>query len=89
MYKAYDIRVNSLQEAVRFAKYADLAGIVTVSDPILEAPRLVSAIKSNDLKIMTYGGLNNQLLHFQTQKDIGVDAVITDSIKLLLHQKIQ
>jgi glycerophosphodiester phosphodiesterase len=76
-----DIRCNSLQEAVRFAKQADLLGIVAASEPILEAPRMVQVIKEMGLLLFTYGILNNEVENAIAQKYYGVDAVIVVSLK--------
>ncbi|CEP15880.1 hypothetical protein [Parasitella parasitica] len=75
-----DRRCNSLQEAVRFAKQADLLGIVAASEPILEAPRMVQVIKEMGLLLFTYGILNNEVENAIAQKHYGVDAVIVDSV---------
>ncbi|KAI9339738.1 Glycerophosphoryl diester phosphodiesterase family-domain-containing protein [Pilaira anomala] len=75
-----DVRCNSLQGAVRFAKQADLLGIVAASEPILEAPRLVQVIKEVGLLLFTYGILNNEVENAVAQKEYGVDAVIVDSV---------
>ncbi|RCI05925.1 Glycerophosphocholine phosphodiesterase, partial [Rhizopus stolonifer] len=75
-----DSRCNSLQEAVRFAKQADLLGIVAASEPILEAPRMVQVIKEMGLLLFTYGVLNNEVENAVAQKYYGVDAVIVDSV---------
>ena len=75
-----DIRCNSLQEAIRFAKFADLLGIVSVSDPIIAAPNLVKVVKQNGLLLFSYGQLNNIVENVQLQRDYGVDAVIVDRI---------
>lgn len=74
-----DIRCNSLQGAVRFAKQADLLGIVAASEPILEAPRMVQVIKAQGLLLFTYGVLNNEVDNAVAQKKYGVDAVIVVS----------
>lgn len=74
-----DVRCNSLQGAVRFAKQADLLGIVAASEPILEAPRLVQVIKEVGLLLFTYGVLNNEVENAVAQKEYGVDAVIVVS----------
>ncbi|KAK9764489.1 Glycerophosphocholine phosphodiesterase [Basidiobolus ranarum] len=75
-----DTRCNSIEDAVRFAKYAGLLGIVTISDPILEAPKLIRTIKETGLLLFTYGSLNNDVVHVKRQKQYGVDAVIVDSV---------
>lgn len=75
-----DVRCNSLQEAIRFAKFADLLGIVTVSDPLLEAPQLCRVVKQNGLLLFTYGQLNNDVSNVEIQRRHGVDAVIVDRV---------
>ncbi|KAI8093447.1 Glycerophosphoryl diester phosphodiesterase family-domain-containing protein [Halteromyces radiatus] len=75
-----DIRCNSLQGALRFAKQADLLGIVAASEPVLEAPRMVSVVKETGLLLFTYGVLNNEVQNSVAQKKYGVDAVIVDSV---------
>ncbi|CAO3590163.1 unnamed protein product [Absidia cylindrospora] len=75
-----DIRCNSLQGALRFAKQADLLGIVAASEPVLEAPRMVSVVKETGLLLFTYGVLNNEVQNAVAQKNYGVDAVIVDSV---------
>ncbi|KAI7904329.1 Glycerophosphoryl diester phosphodiesterase family-domain-containing protein [Cokeromyces recurvatus] len=75
-----DIRCNSLREAVRFAKQADLLGIVAASEPILTNPRMVRVIQETGLLLFTYGILNNEVENAVAQKSYGVDAVIVDSV---------
>ncbi|KAI9593247.1 Glycerophosphoryl diester phosphodiesterase family-domain-containing protein [Syncephalis fuscata] len=62
-----DYRCMSVQHAVRFAKSADLLGIVTVSDPVVDAPRLVRAIKETGLLLFTYGKRNNDVTAVRVQ----------------------
>ncbi|KAI8581990.1 hypothetical protein K450DRAFT_230264 [Umbelopsis ramanniana AG] len=75
-----DVRCNSIQEAIRFAKGADLLGIVTASEPILAAPRMAKVIKQTGLLLFTYGVLNNEVVNAKAQQSYGVDAVIVDSV---------
>ncbi|KAI9311706.1 Glycerophosphoryl diester phosphodiesterase family-domain-containing protein [Dichotomocladium elegans] len=75
-----DVRCQSLREAVRFAKQADLLGIVSASEPILEAPRMTRIIKESGLLLFTYGVLNNVVENAVAQRKYGVDAVIVDSV---------
>ncbi|KAI7873728.1 GDPD-domain-containing protein [Lichtheimia hyalospora FSU 10163] len=75
-----DVRCNSLQGAMRFAKQADLLGVVLASEPILEAPRMVNVIKESGLLLFTYGVLNNEVENAVAQRNYGVDAVIVDSV---------
>ncbi|KAI9024269.1 Glycerophosphoryl diester phosphodiesterase family-domain-containing protein [Phycomyces nitens] len=75
-----DVRCQSLQGAVRFAKQGDLLGIVAASEPILEAPLMVNVVKETGLLLFTYGILNNEVQNAVAQKYYGVDAVIVDSV---------
>ncbi|RIA99322.1 Glycerophosphoryl diester phosphodiesterase family-domain-containing protein [Glomus cerebriforme] len=75
-----DIRCNSIQEAIKFAKFAGLLGIVTTSAPVIEAPKLVKTIKETGLLLFTYGAMNNDVTNVRLQKKAGVDAVIVDSV---------
>ncbi|KAF9972975.1 Glycerophosphocholine phosphodiesterase [Actinomortierella ambigua] len=75
-----DRRCNSLQEAVRFATSIDLLGIVTASQPIIEAPNLVKGIKQTGLLVFTYGSDNNEVENAKLQRRHGVDAVIVDCV---------
>ncbi|KAG0269146.1 Glycerophosphocholine phosphodiesterase [Actinomortierella ambigua] len=75
-----DRRCNSLQEAVRFATSIDLLGIVTASQPIIEAPNLVKGIKQTGLLVFTYGSDNNEIENAKLQRRHGVDAVIVDCV---------
>lgn len=75
-----DPRRRSLSAAIKFAKTAELLGIVSNSSPLLLAPRLVRKVKGNCLMLFTYGALNNQVDLALLQKSLGVDAVIVDSV---------
>jgi glycerophosphodiester phosphodiesterase len=55
-------------------------GIVTVSDPLVEAPHLTKTVKENGLLLFSYGHLNNQVECVELQRRFGVDAVIVDKI---------
>ncbi|KAG0199825.1 Glycerophosphocholine phosphodiesterase [Mortierella sp. GBA30] len=75
-----DRRCNSIQGAVRFATSIDLLGIVTASQPIIEAPNLIKGIKETGLLVFTYGADNNKVENARLQRRHGVDAVIVDSV---------
>ncbi|GBC00079.1 hypothetical protein RclHR1_03740003 [Rhizophagus clarus] len=75
-----DGRCNSLQMAIRFAKFANLLGIVAKSVSIIEAPILVKAVKETGLLLFTYGSMNNNVDNARLQRKAGVDAVIVDSV---------
>ena len=75
-----DPRCNSLQAAIRFAKSANLFGIVVHADPLLEAPVIIRKIKESGLILLTYGESNNNVSNVQFQQSYGVDAVIVDHV---------
>ncbi|CAG8636760.1 20592_t:CDS:10 [Dentiscutata erythropus] len=77
-----DARCNSIQAAIRFAKIAGLSGLVTNSDPIVEAPGLVKVIKNAGLLLFTYGRKNNDPENVKLQTRAGVNAVIADLAEL-------
>lgn len=84
-----DVRCNSLQGAMRFAKQADLLGVVLASEPILEAPRMVNVVKESGLLLFTYGVLNNEVENAVAQRNYGVDAVIVVRYPSLVNEKQQ
>jgi len=75
-----DKRKTSVEEAIKFAKNNRLFGIVSNCFPILNDLSLVNKVHSNDLLLFTYGSNNNISENVQTQKDAGVDAIISDNI---------
>ncbi|EON99373.1 putative glycerophosphodiester phosphodiesterase gde1 protein [Phaeoacremonium minimum UCRPA7] len=75
-----DIRASSLQEAIRFASRWNLLGIVSVSEPFVNSPRLVRVVKQSGLICVSYGSQNNNPLLVQKQVKEGIDAVIVDSV---------
>ncbi|POS87481.1 hypothetical protein EPUL_002344 [Erysiphe pulchra] len=75
-----DIRASSLHEAIRFARRWNLLGIVSTAEPLCNSPRLVKVVKENGLVCVSYGLLNNDPLKVQKQVDVGIDAVIVDSV---------
>lgn len=54
-----DVRASSLQEAIRFASRWNLLGIVSVSKPFTNSPRLVRVVKQHGLVCVSYGTENN------------------------------
>lgn len=78
--KSADMRCNSIDGAVSFAKDFDLFGIVLDASSILIEQHQVEAIKGNGLVLFTYGHANNQIENVQIQKKLGIDAVIVDSV---------
>ncbi|KAJ2617223.1 Glycerophosphocholine phosphodiesterase [Coemansia sp. RSA 1365] len=51
-----DKRCKSMDVAVRMAKWAGLAGILTHVDPVMQSPRIVSLARRHKLLVTTYGG---------------------------------
>ncbi|KAJ3300308.1 Glycerophosphocholine phosphodiesterase [Borealophlyctis nickersoniae] len=82
----YDMRCNSLLEAVRFATRSGCLGVVTHVAPILEAPGLIRAVREGGLLLFTYGALNNEVENVRLQKAYGVDAVIVDKVKSVVGE---
>lgn len=78
-----DVRASSLQNAVRFSKRWNLAGIVFASEPLILCPRLVGYVKGSGLVCGSYGPLNNrtenakvsrtQLLHLLQNRRKSID----------------
>ena len=56
---ASDIRAGSLKGAFEFAKAWRLDGIVSISDPLVMCPRLLSLAKDMGLVVVSYGAHNN------------------------------
>eukprot|EP00736_Rhodelphis_marinus_P007044 Rmarinus@m.17320 len=81
-----DDRCNSLEAAVAFAKEASLTGIVAESTPIINNPALVERIKDEGLVLFTYGEHNSQFEYVRLQRDIGVDAIISDGVSRITKQ---
>lgn len=75
-----DVRMSSLQEAIRFAERWNLLGIVSQSSPFVIAPRLVGAVKGRGLVCVSYGTDNNDKDSVKLQVKEGIDAVIVDSV---------
>ncbi|PIA16254.1 hypothetical protein COEREDRAFT_33581, partial [Coemansia reversa NRRL 1564] len=73
-----DKRCKSMDVAVRMAKWAGLAGIVTHADAVVQSPRIVSLARRHRLLVTTYGGSNSKHENVQLQKAYHVDAVIAD-----------
>ncbi|RHZ15627.1 hypothetical protein DYB26_006126 [Aphanomyces astaci] len=92
----WDTRCIALNHAVAFSQVEQLHGIVTNSDPLLDKPALIPAIKNNtQLDVFTWGDHNTSHAHYvtsatpsnehvagevQRQKKHGVDGVISDNI---------
>eukprot|EP01113_Clastostelium_recurvatum_P033762 TRINITY_DN4500_c0_g1_i6.p1 TRINITY_DN4500_c0_g1~~TRINITY_DN4500_c0_g1_i6.p1 ORF type:complete len:1678 (-),score=371.58 TRINITY_DN4500_c0_g1_i6:18-4637(-) len=75
-----DVRCNSIYHAVRFAKEANLLGVVTHSLPLLLAPAIIRRIKEDGLLLCTWGKDNNDPANVTFQETMGVDAIILDHV---------
>lgn len=75
-----DVRANSLQNAIRFAKNWDLLGLVSAAETLIKTPRLAQIVKASGLVCVTYGTLNNDPENCKIQMKAGVDAVIADKV---------
>lgn len=75
-----DPRKNSLRAAVRFAVSNGLLGIVSESEPLVEAPRLITEVRNAGLVLCTYGQRNNEVNCVKVQVANGVAAVIVDHV---------
>eukprot|EP01027_Heterolobosea_sp_BB2_P010917 GEZU01015947.1.p1 GENE.GEZU01015947.1~~GEZU01015947.1.p1 ORF type:complete len:123 (+),score=37.11 GEZU01015947.1:245-613(+) len=74
-----DPRCNSLQAAIRFARSANLLGIVSNARPLVEEPILIETVKEVGLILCTYGKENNDVKNVELQNRLGV-TVIADHV---------
>lgn len=58
-----DLRADSLQEAIWFAKSWRLAGVISRSEPLVTSPHLIEYVKSAGLLCISWGGLNDIAEH--------------------------
>ncbi|GAV88790.1 GDPD domain-containing protein [Cephalotus follicularis] len=77
----YDVRRNSLEEAIKVCLEAGLQGIVSEVKGILRNPGAVAKIKESKLSLLTYGKLNNVPEAVYMQHLMGIDGVIVDLVK--------
>jgi glycerophosphoryl diester phosphodiesterase len=78
--KFSDLRMNSLQSAVKFARRIGVLGIVTNVEPLVLCPNLIRTIQEAGLLLCTYGKGNNEIAVVKLQQDYGVDGVIVDHV---------
>ena len=74
-----DARANSVPDGVLFAKSEKFAGIVCYSTPLLEKTSLINFVKQSGLLLFTWGEANNVAENKKRQRELGVDAVISDN----------
>lgn len=82
-----DVRASSLQQAIRFAKSWNLAGIVMLSDVFVMCPRLVQYAKRSGLVCGSYGNLNDDPKYAKVQQCIfrAFSMVVVDICWLMLE----
>ncbi|XP_009782733.1 glycerophosphodiester phosphodiesterase GDPD1, chloroplastic-like [Nicotiana sylvestris] len=77
----YDVRRNSLEEAIELCLEGGLEGIVSEVKGIFRNPGAVNKIKESKLSLMTYGKLNNVPEAVYMQHLMGIDGVIVDLVQ--------
>ncbi|KAK9272079.1 hypothetical protein L1049_002448 [Liquidambar formosana] len=77
----YDVRRNSLEEAMKLCLGSGLQGIVSEVKAIFRNPGAVTKIKEAKLSLLTYGKLNNVSEAVYVQHLMGVDGVIVDLVQ--------
>ncbi|KAH8755761.1 Glycerophosphoryl diester phosphodiesterase family-domain-containing protein [Diaporthe sp. PMI_573] len=76
-----DIRAVSLQEAMRFAKKWDLAGVVMASEPFVASPILIDFVKSSGLVCGSYGAQNDDPRCAKIQADAHLNAIVVNKVR--------
>ncbi|KAL8049160.1 hypothetical protein ABFS82_06G003100 [Erythranthe guttata] len=77
----YDVRRNSLEEAIKLCLEGGLQGIVSEVRGVFRNPGAVNKIKESKLSLMTYGKLNNVAEAVYMQHLMGIEGVIVDLVK--------
>ncbi|KAE8021287.1 hypothetical protein FH972_007192 [Carpinus fangiana] len=77
----YDVRRNSLEEAIKLCLEGGLQGIVSEVKGVFGNPGAVPKIKEAKLSLLTYGKLNNVAEAVYVQHLMGIDGVIVDLVK--------
>lgn len=77
----YDVRRNSLEEAIKVCLEGGLQGIVSEVKGVFRNPGAVTKIKDSKLSLLTYGKLNNVAEAVYMQHLMGIDGVIVDLVK--------
>ncbi|OMO85466.1 Glycerophosphoryl diester phosphodiesterase [Corchorus capsularis] len=76
----YDVRRNSLEEALKVCLEGGLQGIVSEVKGIFRNPSAVPKIKESKLSLLTYGKLNNVPEAVYMQHLMGIEGVIVDLV---------
>ncbi|KAK8664102.1 hypothetical protein V6N13_083905 [Hibiscus sabdariffa] len=77
----YDVRRNSLEEAIKVCLEGGLQGIVSEIKGVFRNPGAVPKIKEAKLSLLTYGKLNNVPEAVCMQHLMGIDGVIVDFVQ--------
>ncbi|EOY02878.1 Senescence-related gene 3 isoform 1 [Theobroma cacao] len=77
----YDVRRNSLEEAIKVCLEGGLQGIVSEIKGVFRNPGALPKIKESKLSLLTYGKLNNVPEAVYMQYLMGIDGVIVDFVQ--------
>ncbi|TYI75353.1 hypothetical protein E1A91_D07G269500v1 [Gossypium mustelinum] len=77
----YDVRRNSLGEAMKVCLEGGLQGIVSEIKGVFKDPGAVPKIKDSNLSLLTYGKHNNVPEAVHMQYLMGIDGVIVDFVE--------
>ncbi|KAJ7971753.1 Glycerophosphodiester phosphodiesterase [Quillaja saponaria] len=77
----YDVRRNSLEEAIKLCLEGGLQGIVSEVKAVFRNPGAVPKIKDSNLSLLTYGKLNNVPEAVYLQHLMGIEGVIVDLVQ--------
>ena len=78
-----DARADSLREAILFARSWRLAGVISRSQPLVVSPQLIGRVQDAGLVCISWGELNDVPENAEKQAMAGLDAIITNSVKLI------
>lgn len=77
----YDVRRNSLDEAIKLCLEGGLEGIVSEVKAVFRNPGVATKIKDSKLSLVTYGKLNNVAEAVYIQYLMGIEGVIVDFVQ--------
>ncbi|ONI20021.1 hypothetical protein PRUPE_3G310500 [Prunus persica] len=77
----YDVRRNSLEEAMKLCLEGGLQGIVSEVKGVFRNPGALTKIKDAKLSLLTYGKLNNVAEAVYMQYLMGIEGVIVDLVQ--------
>ncbi|BBH00559.1 senescence-related gene 3 [Prunus dulcis] len=77
----YDVRRNSLEEAMKLCLEGGLQGIVSEVKGVFRNPGALTKIKEAKLSLLTYGKLNNVAEAVYMQYLMGIEGVIVDLVQ--------